>query len=155
MASFTRMSRKLVLNREEVLGDLIRQLEKLQARTSGSSGQIYQLDKQIADVNAQSLVVAKLHSSGILNNAEYAAQSGELSRKVSALRSERRRILMEDEDDEIIESLKSMDSVLAEYTPTAAFDEELFGQIVESVTVVSGTTLRFCLAGGLALTENL
>lgn len=100
-------------------------------------------------------MVAKLHSSGILNNAEYAAQSGELSRKVSALRSERRRILMEDEDDEIIESLKSMDSVLAEYTPTAAFDEELFGQIVESVTVVSGTTLRFCLAGGLALTENL
>lgn len=101
------------------------------------------------------IMVAKLHSSGILNNAEYAAQSGELSRKVSALRSERRRILMEDEDDEIIESLKSMDSVLAEYTPTAAFDEELFGQIVESVTVVSGTTLRFCLAGGLALTENL
>ncbi len=39
--------------------------------------------------------------------------------------------------------------------PAAAFDEELFGQIVESVTVVSGTTLRFCLAGGLALTENL
>lgn len=155
MAAFTRMSGKLVRNREEVLGDLIRQLEKLQARTSGSSGQIYQLDKQIADVNAQSLVVAKLHSSGILNNAEYAAQSGELSRKVSYLRSERRRILMEDEDDEIIESLKSLGSVLAEYTPTAAFDEELFGQIVESVTVVSRTTLRFCLAGGLALTENL
>ena len=155
MAAFTRMSGKLVRNREEVLGDLIRQLEKLQARTSGSSGQIYQLDKQSADVNAQSLVVAKLHSSGILNNAEYAAQSGELSRKVSSLRSERRRILMEDEDDEIIESLKSLGSVLAEYTPTAAFDEELFGQIVESVTVVSRTTLRFCLAGGLALTENL
>ena len=62
---------------------------------------------------------------------------------------------MEDEDDEIIESLKSLDSILAEYTPTATFDEELFGQIVESATVVSGTTLRFCLAGGLALTENL
>ncbi len=155
MAAFTRMSGKLVRNREEVLGDLIRQLEKLRARTRGSSGQIYQLDKQIADVNAQSLVVAKLHNSGILNNAEYAAQSGELSRKVSALRSERRRILMEDEDDEIIESLKSLDSILSEYTPIAAFDEELFGQIVESVTVISGATLCFCLAGGLALTENL
>ena len=56
---------------------------------------------------------------------------------------------------EIIESLKSLDSILSEYTPTAAFDEELFGQIVESVTVINGATLRFCLAGGLALTENL
>lgn len=150
-----RMSGKLADNREELLGDLIRQLEKLQSRTSSNGERIYQLNRQIADVNAQNLVVAQLHSSGILNNAEYAAQSGELNRKVSELRSERRRILMEDEDNEVIESLRALDEIMADYAPTGDFDEDLFGQIVESITVVSKNALRFCLAGGLALTERI
>ena len=101
MEAFTRMSDKLTDNREELLGDLIRQLEKLQSRTSGSGEKVYELNRQIADINAQSLVVAQLHGSGILNNAEYAVQSGELNRRASELRSERRRILMEDEDNEV------------------------------------------------------
>lgn len=154
-SAFTRMSGKLADNREELLGELIRQLEKLQSRTSGSGEKIYELNRQIADVNAQSLVVAQLHSSGILNNAEYAAQSGELNRKVSELRSERRRILMEDEDNEVIESLKALNATITDYVPTNSFDEDLFGQIVESITIISGNTLCFRLTGGLALTEKI
>ena len=53
--AFMRMSGKLADNREELLGDLIRQLEKLQNRTSGSGERIYQLNRQIADVNAKTL----------------------------------------------------------------------------------------------------
>ena len=154
MEAFARMSDKLTQNREELLGDLIRQLEKLQNRTGTSGEQVYQLNRQIADVNAQSLVVAKLYKNGVLNHAEYAARSGELDRKVSELRSERRRILTEDEDDEIIKSLKELNETIAEYIPTDLFDEELFGQIVESITIISKNRLRFRLAGGLTLTEK-
>ena len=154
MSAFIRMSDKLAQNREELLGDLIRQLEKLQSRTSTSGEQVYQLNRQIADVNAQSLVVAQLYKNGILNHAEYAARSGELDRKVSELRSERRRILQENEDDEIIESLKELNQTIAEYIPTGSFDPDLFGQIVESITVIGKSTLRFRLAGGLTLTEK-
>lgn len=154
-SAFTRMSGKLSDNREELLGELISQLEKLQSRTSGNGERVYQLNRQIADVNAQSLVVAQLHSNGILNHAEYAAESGELNRKVSELRSERRRILMEDEDNEVIESLKALNDTLADYVPTGTFDEDLFGQIMESITVVSGNALCFCLVGGLTLTEKI
>lgn len=154
MSAFIRMSDKLAQNREELLGDLIRQLEKLQSRTSTSGEQVYQLNRQIADVNAQSLVVAQLYKNGVLNHAEYASRSGELDRKVSKLRSERRRILTEDEDDEIIESLKELNQTIAEYVPTDSFDADLFGQIVESITVIGRNTLRFRLAGGLTLTEK-
>lgn len=154
MSAFIRMSGKLTQNREELLGGLIRQLEKLQSRTSTSGEQVYQLNRQIADVNAQSLVVAQLYKNGILNHAEYAARSGELDRKVSKLRSERRRILQENEDDEIIESLKELNQTIAEYIPTGSFDPDLFGQIVESITVIGKSTLRFRLAGGLTLTEK-
>ena len=44
---------------------------------------------------------------------------------------------------------------MGDYAPTEDFDEDLFGQIVESITVVSKNALRFCLAGGLALTERI
>lgn len=154
MSAFIQMSDKLTQNREELLESLISQLEKLQSRTSGSGEQVYQLNRQIADVNAQSLAVAQLYKNGVLNHAEYAARSGELDRKVSDLRSERRRILTEDEDDEIIESLKELNETIAEYIPTDGFDTDLFGQIVESITVISQNSLRFRLAGGLTLTEK-
>ena len=35
------------------------------------------------------------------------------------------------------------------------FDEDLFEQIVESITVISGQKLSFRLAGGLVLTEKI
>ncbi len=155
MAAFSRMSSKLTDNREELLGDLIRQLERLQSRTCTYGEKVYALNRQIADINAQSLVIAQLHKNGIINNAEYAEQSSELDRKVNELRSERRRIMDEDEDDEIIESLKVLNDTMTDYTPTVIFDEGLFGQIVESITVINANTLRFQLAGGLALTEKI
>ena len=153
--AFVRMTDKLVRNREDLLGDLIRQLEKMQSRVSGNHEKVYQIDCRIADINAQNLVVAQLHNKGILNNAEFTAQSGELSRKVSELRSERRRIIMEDEDDELIDTLRTLDETLAEYIPANTFDEDLFEQIVESITVISGQKLSFRLAGGLVLTEKI
>ena len=153
--AFVRMTDKLVKSREDLLGDLIRQLEKMQSRVSGNQEKVYQIDCRIADINAQNLVVAQLHNKGILNNAEFTTQSGELSRKVSELRSERRRILMEDEDDELIDTLRNLNETLAEYIPSDTFDEDLFEQIVESITVISGQKLSFRLAGGLVLTEKI
>ena len=43
----------------------------------------------------------------------------------------------------------------AEYIPSDTFDEDLFEQIVESITVISGQKLSFRLAGGLVLTEKI
>lgn len=155
METFARMSNKLSQYREELLEDLIRQLEKLQNRTDGCGEQVYRLNRKIADANAQNHVVAQLYKAGILNHAEFAARSSELDSKVSELRSERRRILTENEDDEIIESLKELNETIAQYIPTGCFDEVLFGKIVESITVISKSCLRFRLAGGLTLTEAL
>ena len=127
----------------------------MQSRVSGHQDKADQIDCRIADINAQNLVVTQLHNKGILNNAEFTTQSGELSRKVSELRSERRRILMEDEDDELIDTLRNLNETLAEYIPSDTFDEDLFEQIVESITVISGPKLSFRLAGGLVLTEKI
>ena len=146
---------KLASHRQDLLGTLIHQLEIMQNRGDESQERIRQIDKQIADLSAQNLVVARLHTNGVLNATDFAAQSSVISNKINALRLDRKKALAEDEDDELIYTLKSLEDTLAEYTLGGFFDQQLFEQIVQSITVVDNARLTFHLAGGLALTEQI
>ena len=68
---------------------------------------------------------------------------------------ERRKKLSEDEDDEMLDALKTLNEILDEYEPQSGFDAELFGQIVNSVTVKSNVELQFKLIGGISLSEKI
>ena len=153
--TFCLMADKLATHRQELLGSLICQLEMLQNRGGENQELIRQIDKQIADLSAQNLVVARLHTNGVLNAADFAAQSSTISNKINALRLDRKKVLAQDEDDELIYTLKSLDDNLTEYEPGSPFSQELFEQIVESITVVDNANLTFRLIGGLSLTEQI
>lgn len=109
----------------------------------------------IADLAARNLVIVRLHTSGILNGSDYSAQSSEINNRISALRSERKKKLAEDEGDEQLDKLKELQSILDEYEPTEAFDEDLFHQIIEKAVVMSKSGIAFYLIGGLKLTEAI
>ena len=151
--AFCLMVNKLSAHRNDLLDTLIHQLEMMQNRGGESQEKIRQIDKQIADLSAQNLVIARLHTNGVLNGSDFAAQSSVISNKINALRLDRKKILAEDEDDELIYALKSLDDTLAGYVPGAPFDQQLFEGIVQSITVVDNARLTFHLIGGLALTE--
>ena len=151
--TFCLMVDKLSDHRQDLLGTLIRQLELMQNRSGENQERIRQIDKQIADLSAQNLVVARLHTNGVLNATDFATQSSVISNKINALRLDRKKALVEDEDDELICTLKSLDDTLAEYVPGTPFDPQLFEQIIQSITVVDNARLTFHLIGGLALTE--
>ena len=89
------------------------------------------------------------------NATDSAAQSAVRSNKINALRLDRKKTLAEDKDDELIDTLKSLDDTFAEYVSGASFDQHLFEQIVQSITVVDNARLTFHLIGGLALTEQI
>ena len=73
---------------------------------------------------------------------------------MGVLRAERRKLLAEDENDEMIDNLKTLDATLADQNDVQTkFDENLFADIVTGITAVSNTELRFRLIGGLELTE--
>ena len=74
---------------------------------------------------------------------------------MNELRIERRRKLAEDENDEWLEQIRELNSVMEGYLPTDAFDKELFGQIVDSITVNDNTQITFKLTGGIELTEEI
>ena len=153
--TFCLMVDKLASHRQDLLGTLIHQLEMMQNHGSESQEKIRQIDKQIADLSAQNLVVARLHTNGVLNATDFASQSSVISNKINTLRLDRKKVLAEDENDELIYTLKSLDDTLAGYVPSETFNQALFEEIVQSITVVDNARLTFHLVGGLALTEQI
>ena len=153
--AFSRMLFKLKEHHPMILGTLIRDIETMQSKTSENHEKIVEIDKEIADLAARNLVIARLHTSGILNGSDYSAQSSEINNRISTLRSERRKKLAEDEGDEQLDKLKELQGILNEYEPTEAFNEDLFNQIVETATVMSRSEIVFQLIGDLKLTESI
>lgn len=153
--AFTTMLWKLKDYRHELLGSLIRDFERMQSRTSDTQEVIGKIDKEIADLTAQNLVVTRLHNKGLLSLTDYNAQADELNGKIKALRANRKKILSEDENDELLDTIRGLDQTIAEYEKSARFDEELFEQIIESAVVVDLTHITFTLIGGIKVTEEI
>lgn len=153
--AFTDMVIKLKANQEELLGMLIRQIEAMQNRTSRNQERIRQIDKEIADLGAKNLVITRLHTSGVLGASDYSKQTSEISNRITDLRIERRKKLTEDEDDELLDTIKELNGILEEYEPTTEFDNDLFEQIVQSITVNDNTQITFRLLGNIELAEEI
>jgi DNA invertase Pin-like site-specific DNA recombinase len=154
-AAFTLILHKLAASRAYILVPLISQLTELQERHNGIHGRVCEIDRQIAELNGQSITIASHHAKGYLDAAEFAARTGAVTAKVSALRAERRKLLTENENDAMLDELDGLNNLLAITDPQTGFDAELFEQMVERVTAVSLTELRFTLKGGLTLTETV
>lgn len=154
-AAFNLMIRKVQANREYLLGTLIRQLEELQYRTTGSQQRIKEIDREIADLTAQNLVLTRLHGKGVLNAADYTAQSDVLENKITELRIERRTKITDSDENEMLEELKMLNDILKGVEIGIGFDAELFEQTVDSITVESSELLTFHLAGGISLPEKI
>ena len=151
--AFILLSNKLTANRKTILTPLISQLEQMQERSGGTRDKIHQIDQNIARLTESLHVINRLHGKGILSPTDYTAQSSAVNKQVNALRTQRRQLLTEDEDDEQIDKLRELDDILAQTTPKAIFDNVLFNRIVTRITALSDTKLQFQLHGGLELTE--
>lgn len=127
----------------------------MQNRTLDNIDVIRRIDKEIADLAAQNLIIARLHTNGVLNAAEFSAQSSEINNKISTLRTKRRQKLSEDENDAWLDTLKSLNEILETYESGNNFDEELFGKIVVGITVNSNADITFKLIGDIELTEEI
>ena len=154
--AFTRMVIKLAQYRKYILTPLLEQIELMQMKSNGTEKRVYLIDKQIADLNAQNLIIARLHSKRILDSAEYLAQSNDVNQKVSKLRSDRRKLLQEDENDEMLNNLRTLDDKIAEINGIQTeFHEELLQEIVDRIYIVSSSEICFQLIGGLEIREEI
>ncbi len=153
--AFTVLVDKLQWSRKDILEPLISQIEVLQEKTSTNQERLCQIDKELADLGARNLLVARLHTNGILNAADYSKQTSEISSRIASLRTERRNKLAENNGDDSLNQLRTINDLLKDYKWNGIFDAALFEQIVDCITVIDHSKLRFHLIGGLELEEPI
>lgn len=153
--AFLLLVNKLIADREYILTPMIGQLERMQNRSNAFKHKIYEIDKQIAALTNNSHIIAKQRTQGLMDAATFASRSGAVNAKINTLRSQRRALLAENENDEMIDSLTGLSNTINLTDIQIAFDERLFGEIITDIAAVSSTELRFRLIGGLKLTETI
>ena len=155
-AVFMRCINALQHHIDDILTPLIDRMEGLQSKVSGTQIRIYEIDRQIAALSKQSLVIADLLSSGVLDPADFAGQRNELEDKINSLRSKRLEHLKQNKNNTLMVELREVKDIL-EHMPDEMeeYDGELVRSIIEHAVVLSNTEIRIRLKGGLELTEHL
>lgn len=154
--AFVTMMNKLRNCRADILPTAIAQTEQLQMKSSGFSAKIKEIDRQIAEFNNKSLVLARLNTKGIIRPAEYAEQNGNINECVNNLRSKRKQLLKEQDENSILSGLRTLNDLLMNIENTLTeFDIEVFKSTVKEITFPTDTNICFKLIGDLIITETI
>ena len=154
-AAALRLHNKLTLHGQKLLQPLLDQFREIRERELRSNQRLSDIDKEIANISGQNLVLIRLKSKGCIDPALALSQADELNRKLRDLRRLRRKVLSAADGDEQIQSTEAM----LDYLETAQWQTEvtsdLFENLVARITVVSADEVKFRLLNGLELTERL
>ncbi len=154
-AATLRLHNKLVLHGRELLQPLLDQLRELRERELRSNQKLSDIDKEIANISGQNLVLIRLKSKGGMDPALALSQADELNRRLRDLRRLRRKVLDAADGDEQIQSTEA----ILDYLETARWQDkvtpDLFENLVDRITVASPDEVKFRLLNGLELTERL
>lgn len=154
-AALLRLHNKLILHGQELLQPLLDQLRELRERELRSNQKLSDIDKEIANISGQNLVLIRLKSKGCIDSALALSQADEMNRRLRELRRERRKMLEAADGDEQIQSTEAMLDYLDGAQWQTKVTPELFEELAERLTVVSAQEVKIRLLNGLELTERL
>ena len=155
-STFVRMYNKLKLHEDIILKPALIQLRDLNDALQRGNPAMMAINKAIAEASEQSYNVSVLQSRGVLDASICAAKLQAIESKLTDLRRERRRLLKNEDLEEVMETLhQTANTIHAGPEKLEDFDEVLFADLVERITAESQTSIRFRLYGGIELTERL
>lgn len=149
-----RLWNKLQAHYKTILVPMIRQLETLSEREKTGNVQLVSLRKEIAEIKQQIHMLAVLNSQGTLDGAYFKERTQELDRKLMTAQKQLHANL-DDKDSERLDELRKLIGIFERAEPIQDFDEIKFGQIVNKITVLSESEIRFGLIGGIDFTERI
>ncbi len=154
-AALLRLHNKLALHGQELLQPLLDQLREVREHELRSNQRLSDIDKEIANISEQNLVLIRLKSKRCIDSALALSQADEMNRKLRDLRRLRRKVLEAADGDEQIQDTEAM----LDYLDGAQWLDEttpdIFENLVERITVVSAEEVKFRLLNGLELAERL
>lgn len=155
-AAFVSLYNKLRRNAEAILQPAVSQLSGLNDVLQKGNPEILAINRAIAEATEKSYKITKVQTAGLIGEDVCTRQLREINTRITELRRERRIVLKNQDIEDFIEALiRTMRTMEAGPDRLEAFDEELFAGLVESITAVSETCLRFRLYGGIELTERI
>ena len=154
-AAALRLHNKLMLHGQELLQSLLAQLREIRELELRSNQRLSDIDKEIANISGQNLVLIRLKSKGCIDPALALSQADEMNRKLKDLRRLRRKVLAAADGDEQIQSTEAILDYLDGAQWQTEVTPDLFENLVARITVVSADEVKFRLLNGLELTERL
>jgi len=152
--AFVRLWNKLQAHYKAILTPMLRQLETLYEREKSGNSQLAALRKEIAEVKQQIHMMTVLNSQGTLDSAYFKERTRELDRKLLTTQKQLHASL-DDEESERINELRKLIGIFERAETITKFDEVKFGQVVEKITVLSESEIRFDLISGISFTEQI
>ena len=149
-AAVQRMCSKLKLNAESILVPLLAQLKELRERELRSNQKISDIDKELARMAEQNLVLTRLKSKGYIDSTLYFAQQDEINQKLLELKKLRRYIMALANEEGQIQATESMIEYLADAPEwMERIEPELLDSLVKEIRLVSADEIRIKLHNGL------
>ena len=154
-AAFLRAYHRLQMDGIPVLKQLEANLRKIREQRFLWRVDIVELNKQIGNLMDQNRMLAEMQKHGLLDSDLFLSQTNGIAQKLREAQAQKERLLGENEDQtleqtkELLESLSSMPEFLPD------FDEGIFTELVERITVESNASLCFCLKNGIKLRETI
>mgnify|MGYP005839233389 FL=1 len=137
---------------------LTRLIQDLQAAKNGKllwSEDIVELNKQIADIACQERLLAQLKQQAVVDPDIFIFQSNQLAEQRREAKLKKSRILRS-EDDQTVQRTQELLDILEDGPDLLmTFDEALFSELVETITIQDNSTIRFRLINGLELPEHI
>ena len=154
--AFIRMYNKLRRYKEEILGPALSQWDALNDALLRDNPEMLAVNRAIAEATERIHKVSKLQAAGLLDADISTAKIRDIDTKLTELRRKRRRMLRNETVEEMADAFRQTVQVLqAGPEKLDSFDRTLFFDMVDSITVLSESSVRFHLHGGIELTESL
>ena len=153
--AFTAMYNKLKANYSVIFTPMLTQLQELKNKKYGGNKQYIDINKEVIQLKEQTHVLARLKTKGFLGESKYIEQVTEINARIEKLSRELRKIVRCDDEDEMIEQIKEIASIIENGTDLMTeFDDVMFESLIEKIIVKNQTEFEFNLYGGLKFTEN-
>ncbi|MBP3509330.1 recombinase family protein [Oscillibacter sp.] len=153
-SAFLRLYHKLKIHGSPILTQMVSYLQQIREKRMLWRMDIIELNKRISDISDQNRMLADMNKLGLVDSDIFISQSNELNRQLQAAKQEKERLVGGRDDDTILKTKELMETLELMPAYLAAFDGEIFDELVEKVTANSNA-LCFRLKNGLELTEHI
>ena len=153
--AFVAMVNKLRFSEYDIMGQTLLRLESAELKRKQKNTAARELSRNIADLNAKLVMVEQLHAKGYLKDEVHKAQVREINDQLRQLKRERQ-CEFSSGITHMIEELTRLKKLLEELEePLDRFDEKLFTEIVQAISISRRDEMTVTLIGGLRFTEML